>query len=200
MQIVLNLPKQDPPARTQVLEAAARAVVAACLCGQFQDALDAWYGRRIRKVTRRARNKAWEDVQELPGVTVDGIARAFEPSAVSEVPHAISKLQINGTDLPADNPGPVLADAPVLYVDSSLRMSVGKAAAQVGHGSMLLAAALPLELVEEWTAQGFPLSVREVGADEFARAAEREGAVVVRDAGYTEVAPGSATVVALWRD
>ena len=31
MQIALNLPKQEPPARTEVLEAAASAVVAVCL-------------------------------------------------------------------------------------------------------------------------------------------------------------------------
>lgn len=199
MQIVLNLPKQDPPARSRVLEAAARAVLAACLCGEFQEELDTWYGLRIRKVARRARNKAWEDVQALPGVTVDGIARAFAPSAVNEVPHGIAKLQIGGTDLPADAPGPALADAPVIYVDSTLGMSVGKAAAQVGHGSMLLASHLPYELVEDWAARDFVLSVREVGAEEFAWAVTQPGAVVVRDAGFTEVAPNSATVVALWR-
>ena len=50
IQIALNLPKQEPPARTEVLEAAARAVVAVCLDeragedGAFAQALDQWYG------------------------------------------------------------------------------------------------------------------------------------------------------------
>ena len=64
MQIALNLPKQDPPARTEVLEAAAKGVVKLCLDeragqdGAFAEALGQWYGHRIRKVARRARNKA----------------------------------------------------------------------------------------------------------------------------------------------
>lgn len=205
MQIVLNLPKAQPPARTKVLEAAAQAAVAVCLDpragedGAFAQALAQWYGYRIRKVARRARNKAWDDVQALPGVTMGGIARAFAPSAVSDVHPSIAKLQIGGTDLEADNPGAPLADAPVIYVDASLGMSAGKAAAQVGHASMLLAARREWAWVRAWAEAGFPLSVREVEHAEFAAAAARADAVTVIDAGFTEVAPNSATVVALDR-
>ena len=205
MQIALHLPKQEPPARTEVLQAAARAVVKVCLDdragqdGAFAAALGQWYGHRIRKVARRARNKAWRDVQALPGATVADRARAFVPSAVSEVDSLIAKLQIGHTDLPMGTPGPARADVPVIYVDASLAMSAGKAAAQVGHGSMLLAAAMSADEVEEWAARDFPLSVREVSAEHFAAACARPGAVVVRDAGFTEVAPDSATVCALRR-
>lgn len=203
MQIALHLPKQDPPRRTDVLEAAGRAVVKLCLDeraghnGAFAEALGQWYGHRIRKVARRARNKAWRDVQTLPGVTVEDRARAFVPSAVSEVDPLVAKLQIGHTDLPMDEPGPALADVPLILIDASLTMSAGKAAAQVGHGSMLLAAAMSLEDVEQWAQRDFPLSVREVSSEDFAEACSREGAVVVRDAGFTEVAPDSATVCAL---
>lgn len=205
MQIALNLPKQDPPARTEVLEAAARGVVKLCLDdqagedGAFAEALAQWYGHRIRKVARRARNKAWRDVQALPGVTVDDRARVFVPSAVRDVHPLVAKLQIGHTDLPQDEPGPALADAPVIYIDSSLAMSAGKAAAQVGHGSMLLAAAMSIEAVEGWAAQDFALSVRELAPADFAVACARPDAVVVHDAGFTEVAPDSATVCALRR-
>ena len=150
MQIALNLPKQEPPTRTAVLEAAARAVVAVCLDeragedGAFAQALGQWYGHRIRKIARRARNKAWRDVQSLPGVTVADRARAFAPSAVAEVDPLIAKLQIGHTDLAMDESGPPLVDAPIIYVDRSLAMTAGKAAAQVGHGSMMLAAVIPL--------------------------------------------------------
>ncbi|MCG7275548.1 peptidyl-tRNA hydrolase [Corynebacterium singulare] len=203
MQIALHLPKQDPPSRTDVLEAAGRAVVKLCLDdragqdGAFAEALGQWYGHRIRKVARRGRNKAWRDVQTLPGVTVEDRARAFVPSAVSEVDPLVAKLQIGHTDLPMDEPGPALADVPLILIDASLHMSAGKAAAQVGHGSMLLAAAMSLEDVEQWAARDFLLSVREVSSEDFAQACAREGAVVVRDAGFTEVAPDSATVCAL---
>lgn len=203
MQIALHLPKQDPPRRTEVLEAAGRAVVKLCLDdragqdGAFAEALGQWYGHRIRKVARRGRNKAWRDVQTLPGVTVEDRARAFVPSAVSEVDPLVAKLQIGHTDLPMDEPGPALADVPLILINASLKMSAGKAAAQVGHGSMLLAAAMSLEEVEQWAERDFLLSVREVSSEDFAQACAREGAVVVRDAGFTEVAPDSATVCAV---
>lgn len=205
MQIALNLPKQDPPTRTEVLEAAARGVVKLCLDdragqdGAFAEALGQWYGHRIRKVARRARNKAWRDVQALPGVTVADRARVFVPSAVQDVHPLVAKLQIGHTDLPQDDPGLALADAPVIYIDASLTMSAGKAAAQVGHGSMLLAAAMSVEQVETWAAQDFALSVREIAPADFAAACTRPDAVVVHDAGFTEVAPDSATVCALPR-
>lgn len=202
MQLALNLPKQDPPARNQVLTDAARAVVAVCLDeragsdGFWRKHLAAWYSHRIRKVARRARNKAWDDVQGLPGITV-GTARAFVPSATNEVPHAIAKLQIKGTELEDTTTSPIDSEGPILHIDASLAMSLGKAAAQVGHASMLYAAALPLEAARAWAETGFVLSVREVEPVTFAKYAEHPDAVAVRDAGYTEVAPGSVTVVAL---
>ncbi|WP_293770394.1 aminoacyl-tRNA hydrolase [uncultured Corynebacterium sp.] len=205
MQIALHLPKQDVPTRTEVLEAAARAVVAVCLDERaggetaFAKALAAWYGHRIRKVARRARNKAWTDVQALPGVTIGDRARAFAPSAVSEVDPLIGKLQIGHTDLDHDEPGAPAADAPVIYIDAGLGMTAGKAAAQVGHASMLLAAHQPWQWVGPWAKAGFPLSVRELPTAEFQAQCARADAVVVRDAGFTEVAPDSATVVALPR-
>ncbi|MBK4143447.1 peptidyl-tRNA hydrolase [Corynebacterium macginleyi] len=205
MQIALHLPKQGTPARSEVLAAAARAVVAACLDdragedGAFAAALAGWYGHRIRKIARRARNKAWRDVQLLPGVTVDDRARAFAPSAVGEVDPLINKLQIGHTDLAMDEPGPPLADAPIIYVDRSLVMTAGKAAAQVGHGSMMLAADMSQEEAAAWAAEGFPLVVREVDAELFRTACAQEDAVVIIDAGFTEIAPDSATVCALRR-
>lgn len=202
MQLAINLPKQDPPSRNAVLVCAARAVVAVCLDsragidGFWRDGVEQWYSHRIRKVARRARNKAWDDVQALPGVTV-GSVRAFVPSAVGDVPHAIAKLQIKGTELEEGEDLPLVEGAPLIAVDSSLAMSAGKAAAQVGHAAMLLAAAQDLEWVLDWAEQGFPLNVREVSADQFREYCDRPGAVAVRDAGYTEVAPGSTTVVAI---
>ncbi len=202
MQLAINLPKQDPPSRNQVLVDAARAVVAVCLDpraaeeGYWREGLDNWYSHRIRKVARRARNKAWEDVQALPGATV-GCVRAFLPSAVSEVPHEIAKLQIKGTELPEGDYVPLNPHAPTIYVDAELGMTLGKAAAQVGHASMLLAAARDAEWVSRWAANGYACNVREVSRDEFQRHVETRNAVPVRDSGFTEVAPGSVTVVAV---
>jgi peptidyl-tRNA hydrolase len=225
MPLVLEIPHDPLPDRRTLLECAARACVSVCLdprAGEdpaesdWAGALVRWYGARIRKVARRARNKKWRDVQAVPGVTVssDGVAaRAFLPCPVHRTPTPVNKLQISGVDLAPDpsyavddgDPEAVLAadPAPVIYVDASLGMSVGKAAAQVSHGSMLLAAAMPLQDAARWASDGFPLHVCEVSRERFAEvrsAAEHGGtSAVVQDAGYTEVAPGSVTVVAVAR-
>lgn len=206
MQIALHIPKVDPPRRTDVLDAAARSVVKLCLDErvatdpEFRAALEQWYDHLIRKVARRARNTAWERIQELPGVTVtddSAQVRAFLPSAVSETPVEIKKLQISGTELPLDEPKPISDDHPIIYIDASLKMTLGKAAAQVGHASMLLAAHQPLDWVQQWAEADFLLHVREVEPEEFATRVATSGAVPVRDAGFTEVAPNSVTVVAV---
>jgi peptidyl-tRNA hydrolase len=133
-------------------------------------------------------------VQELPGVTVevDGAqARALLPGPVDEVPKVVSRLQIGGTDLPDDAPGPPARGVPVIWVNGALGMTVGKAAAQVGHASMLDAAARGLHAVP-------PYAVRAAAPEHWAqlcRAVERGEAVAVRDAGFTEVAPGTITAI-----
>ncbi len=200
MPVVLRL-ERPPAPRTPVLEAAARAALAVCLDpraehgGEWHEAVTAWVEARIRKIARRARGAHWAAVQELPGVTVevDGAqARALLPGPVDEVPRVVDRLQIGGTDLPDDEPGPPHPGAPVVWVDGALRMTVGKAAAQVGHASMLDAAVRGLREVP-------PYAVRTAGAERWAQlcgAAARGAAVAVRDAGFTEVAPGTITAVA----
>lgn len=204
MQIVLHIPKNDPPSRNDTLAAAARAVVAACLKEDgdesYYQALHNWYAHRIRKVARRARNSGWENVQNLMGETVDhngAQARAFQPSAVGAVDPLIRKLQISGTDLSFEEVGAAESNLPVVYVDRSLNMSAGKTAAQVGHGSMLLAGSMSVERAKQWRDQDYQLSVREIPHDEFTELVDIPGAVTIRDAGYTEIAPGTVTVVAL---
>lgn len=206
MQIALHMPKVEPPRREDLLTAAAQAVVAVCLdpragqSGVWRDALEQWYGHRIRKIARRARGAGWDGVQALPGCTAtvgEASARAFIPSAVQDVPHPIAKLQIQGTDLPFDEQDEIDSALPLIAIDASLEMTAGKAAAQAGHGSMLLAAAMEPEQAVAWATDGFPLQVREVPREEFAELTHDPAAVAVQDSGFTEVAPGSTTVVAL---
>lgn len=221
MPIVLEIPKKERPSRTALLRAAAIAVVAVCLDQRagddesaFQHGLTSWYGARIRKLSRRARNIGWQRAQLAPGVTaeVDGAqARALVPTPVDQTYPEVAKLQISGTDLPYDDPSipaPEIAEGaavaaegdkprdafarPIIWVDRDLHMSVGKVAAQVGHGSMLYAATLTAEEAWAWRQHGFDLDVREVPRDQWP-APERR-AVEVRDAGFTEIAPGSVTV------
>lgn len=204
MQLVLEIPKVNPPARSDLLVAAAKSVVALCLDdlagldpiqpGSYAYYLQSWYSVAIRKVCRRARNTAWDAVQMLPGVTAEhnlAKARAFVPSLVTDVPPAIRKLQIEGTDLPLGKSEATNTPA-VIYVDSSL--TLGKAAAQVGHASMLLASWLPLADARSWADTGYALDVRTVD-DLGAYPSD----IQVRDAGFTEVGPGTVTATASWQ-
>ena len=200
MPVVLRM-ERPVPLRTPVLEAAAAAALAVCLDpradpgGPWHDAVRTWVASRIRKIARRARGAHWDAVQELPGVTceVDGApVRALLPGPVDATPRIVTRLQISGTDLAADEPGPPPAGAPVIWVNAALELTVGKAAAQVGHASMLFAAARRLGEVP-------PFAVRDADPDRWAHlcaAAERSDvAVAVRDAGFTEVAPGTITCI-----
>ncbi|WP_228803869.1 aminoacyl-tRNA hydrolase [Nocardia higoensis] len=225
MQMVLHLPKADPPPRSALLAAAASAVVALCLDervgagGPWEQRYLEWKRARIRKVARRARGAQWTAAGEVEGVTVEiggAQARAFVPCPVGETDQRIRRLQIGGTDLEHDEPGPPDPDLPVLWVNSSLGMSLGKAAAQVGHASMLLAGAMDVERAREWAGRGFGCSVREadpdrwrelsarlVGSSRPGPARSRPGAgtaIAVRDAGFTEIAPGSLTVIGVPAD
>ncbi|WP_018179019.1 peptidyl-tRNA hydrolase [Jongsikchunia kroppenstedtii] len=209
MPMVLHLPKAQPPSRTAVLESAARAAILLCLDeraggdGPWTTALDTWCGISIRKIARRARSGAhWEAAQSVPGVTVDAggaAVRAIVPSPVTDVDKRISRLQIEGTDLPADEPGPP-GEVPVrLWINPHLAMTVGKAAAQAGHGSMLAVRLLTDDQARQWFSAGCPLSVRTATEAQWADLLTRESrseTAAVRDAGFTEIEPGSITVIA----
>lgn len=206
MPMVLRIERVDPPSRTALLEAAAASAVAVCVDpradvgGEWHEAVRAWVAGRIRKVARRARGAQWEAVQSLPGVTitVDGASvRSLLPVLVTETPREVAKLQISGSDLPVDEPGPVPDGARLLYVNPRVEMSAGKLAAQVGHASMLLAPTLSETELKAWAALDYRCAVRTPSTEEWDSLVARGDVVSVRDAGFTEVEPGTTTVLAV---
>ncbi|RKT83136.1 Peptidyl-tRNA hydrolase [Saccharopolyspora antimicrobica] len=221
MPMVLRIERREPPDRTALLEAAASAALAVCLderCkpgGEWHEAMSTWISGRIRKVARRARGAHWEAVQSLPGRTFkvgNAEVRAFLPMRVADMPKELSRLQISGSELDSDDPGAPAPDAPVLWLNPDVPMSAGKSAAQVGHATMILASLMHGEgmsaELERWSADGFRCSVRKADAETWAglhprdnpEKAWREARVgMVRDAGFTEVDPGTVTVLAQWR-
>lgn len=141
MQMVLHIPKAEPPDRTDLLNAAASAVAQLCLDersggdGPWAGPMDAWCDARIRKIARRARGAHWEAAQDVPGVTAScgsAMARAIVPGPVGETDKRIARLQIGGTEISGDTAINPSAAGPVLWVNPTLEMTVGKLAAQVG--------------------------------------------------------------------
>ncbi|WP_406441820.1 peptidyl-tRNA hydrolase [Streptomyces sp. NBC_00631] len=205
LPLVVRIEKSAPPARTDALETAARAVLTmlsderALGDGEWAQAVRDWEDARIRKVVRRARGAEWRRAGELPGITLTGKSaevRVFPPVPLDGWPRELAKLQVSGTELDDPEP-PVGADrsAPVLWLNPELEMSAGKAMAQAGHGAQLAWWALSQEEREAWREAGFPLAVRSADPDEW-RELTGSGLPLVRDAGFTEIAPGSCTVVA----
>lgn len=213
MQLVIRRQKTSPVGHWQAVAAAGTAVVMLLDDarsqpeGPWAQQVGHWRAGWIRKVVRRAENKRWEDVQQLPGVTaVVGAAavRAFVPGPVAGLPAALKKLQVGGTQLPVDIAETVPADgvdAPVVtvYVTPEVEMSTGKAAAQVGHAAQLtyewLVAASAGNVLEQWRATGFAVHVEQASP---AKWETIDSPVRVVDAGFTEVAQHTETARAVW--
>ncbi|WP_405387702.1 peptidyl-tRNA hydrolase [Streptomyces sp. NBC_01102] len=205
LPLVVHMEKADPPARTDALRTAARAVLTMLSDerslgeGEWARVMRDWQDARIRKVVRRARGAEWRKASALPGITVTGEhaeVRVFPPVPLDGWPKELAKLQVSGTDL--DDPEPPSAPdpaAPVLWMNPEVGMSAGKAMAQAGHGAQLAWWELSDTERKAWREAGFPLSVATPDAARW-RELTVSGLPVVRDAGFTEIAPGSCTVVA----
>ncbi|MFC8371026.1 MULTISPECIES: aminoacyl-tRNA hydrolase [unclassified Streptomyces] len=205
LPLVVRIERAAPPARTDALETAARAVLVMLTDersageGEWARAMRDWQDARIRKVVRRARGAEWRRAEALPGITVTGKSaevRVFPPVPLDGWPKDLARLQVSGTDL--DDPDPLPpADpaAPVLWLNPTLGMSAGKAMAQAGHAAQLAWWELTDEARAAWQATGFPLAVRTADPSHWP-ALTAGGLPTVRDAGFTEIAPGSCTVVA----
>ncbi|GGW64541.1 peptidyl-tRNA hydrolase [Streptomyces lucensis JCM 4490] len=205
LPLVVRIERSAPPARTDALETAARAVLLllgderARGAGEWAEAVRNWEDARIRKVVRRARGAEWRRAEALPGITVTGKSaevRVFPPVPLDGWPRDLAKLQVSGTELDDPEP-PAAADPalPVLWLNPELEMSAGKAMAQAGHGAQLAWWALPGAERTAWRDAGLALSVRTAAPADWHRLTTA-GLPLVRDAGFTEIAPGSCTVVA----
>ncbi|MEH0447065.1 MULTISPECIES: peptidyl-tRNA hydrolase [unclassified Streptomyces] len=205
LPLVVRVEKSAPPARVDALETAARAVLVMLGDersdgdGEWAQVMRDWQDARIRKVVRRARGSEWRRAAELPGITVTGKSaevRVFPPVPLDGWPKELAKLQVSGTDLDdPEPPGAVEPGTVVLWMSPEVEMSAGKAMAQAGHGAQLAWWELSDAERAAWREAGFPLAVRTAPPQRW-RELTVSGLPLVRDAGFTEIAPGSCTVVA----
>ena len=207
LPLVIRVERGMPPSRTDALEGAARAVLIfltdpRTAGGEWTERVRAWEDGHIRKVVRRARGAAWLRAAALPGITVThGTAelRVYPPVPVDAWPEDLARLQVAGTDLsdPAP-PGEPGAGTPVIWINPEVEMTAGKAMAQVGHGAQLAWWRLPETARAQWHARDFPLAVRTASAARWKELLASD-LPVVQDGGFTEVEPGTCTVIAEYR-
>ncbi|MDQ3108123.1 MAG: peptidyl-tRNA hydrolase [Actinomycetota bacterium] len=200
MPLVVRIERAEPPAHTDVLEAVAKACLGVVdderAMGEWAAAFGAWTGRS-RKVVRRARGAHWSAVGDVPGVTVvSGSAevRAFPPTPAADLPKELSRLQVGGTDLtdPETPLPPPPTGGPTLWLNPSLSMTTGKAAAQAGHAALRVFESLAPAERSAWRLAGYPLAVRR--ADAIRWTALSGVAIEIADGGLTEIEAGSITV------
>jgi peptidyl-tRNA hydrolase len=163
---------------------------------RFAAALEAWRPRP-RKVCLRARGGQWGQVLDEPHAAAadDGII-ALPPCRRSTRASVVARMQAMSTAL---HPAPERADdddAALTYVvNPAAAMTSGKTLAQIAHAAVMAADRGGLD---GWVARGCPARVLAPAAASFSAASESTGCVArVVDAGLTEIAPGTITVLAL---
>jgi peptidyl-tRNA hydrolase len=166
----------------------------------YEEAIAAWR-ERPGKVCLRARTDAqWEQVlaepHTLAGAPEGEAVVALPPRRRSQRGPLLERLQAMSSALEAPPEEAPAEPGTVTYaLNPAAVMSSGKTVAQVAHAAVMAA---DTGALEGWVAAGCPGTVIAPGAARFAALAA-QGACVARvvDAGLTEVAPGTITVLAL---
>ncbi len=211
MQIVVRVEKNPSPAHTAVLRATGSAVAVALDAFTGPDAdpevrerTERWRSGPIRKVVRRARGAGWVRQLAVPGVLHHRAEYAGEPvdvavhvpGPVDAVDPEIARLQVGGLNLEDPDDVQAAADASaMLWLNPHVTLTTGKAAAQVGHAAQLLYESMSASAATAWAASGAPLDVAAADEADWDRLVTTLP-VVVTDGGFTEVPPGTITVVA----
>jgi peptidyl-tRNA hydrolase len=168
-----------------------------------------WRAIRMTKVVLEAPPEALARLREATealALCADGAeATAGEPAALLVLPpqpkeavagllgeFRLARKRRGRAPEPAEGPALVLVAA------ADLSMHGGKLAAQAAHAALLAEAAYGREAAwSEWMLAGAPLALRAAPSEVLSSLAERYPASAVHDAGFTQVAAGSLTVVAL---
>lgn len=144
-----------------------------------------WFAGSFRKVAVRASEREWQVLKELDHVELGDVI-CLPPRLKSARERVLKRLQAykGELDLPAFEAGPGLN----LAVNAAVAMTAGKALAQLAHGALMQGGDAALEV-----------HVGRVARDRWQQLVDDEEVAVVRDAGLTEIAAASETVLAFLR-
>lgn len=208
MQLALRDERSARPQHLAVCEASATAVVTlltdprSAPGGPWHPLVRHWASGPIRKVVRRGRGVGFTRIQELEGVEVEHAGaqvRAFVPGPVDQVPPALAKMQVGGTEMPErGEPGEPVPGGLTVALTPLTSMTTGKSAAQSGHAAQLALAAMSRQERSRWAETGWAVRVLTPAPGDGWDEAVRSARVAVRDGGFTEVAPGTQTALAWW--
>jgi hypothetical protein len=151
---------------------------------------------RPGKVCLRARTQPqWESVLEEPHALAGDAVAALPPRRRSDRGALLERLQAMSTALePAPEDAPPRPGAVTYLLNPRAEMSSGKTLAQIAHAAVMAAGDPALA---GWADAGCPARVLAPSSAAFDAACEGDVAARVEDAGLTEVAPGTITVLAL---
>jgi peptidyl-tRNA hydrolase len=210
MQLALRDDRPNRPTHLAVCEAAASAVVLLLTDprstepdGEWRPLVQRWVAGPIRKVVRRGRGVKFAAVEELPGVQLErrgACVRAFVPGPTDQVPPALAKLQVGGTELPdRGEPSPLRPGLVTIALTPLSPMTTGKSAAQCGHAAQLALRTMDVRARQAWQESDWAVRVLMPDAEGWAYL-ERRAPVAVHDGGFTEVQPGTLTALAWWTE
>jgi peptidyl-tRNA hydrolase len=186
-------------------ELLSRAALAAVRCVQELESDPIWAGAFVewedssfRKVCLRARRAELERAQTLSH-SESGELLCFPPRRRSTVEPELSRLQahIGGPLEASDVAYPETKPSTmVLLIAEELQLTVGKACAQVAHAALIARQLHEPAAISAWEHGGCPIAVALVSRESFERAKAELVVAAVRDAGLTQVAAGTETVLA----
>lgn len=160
-----------------------------------------WTSGPIRKIAKRARAAAWNKVLALDTTRFMGEHNgvqviAFAPMRLSTQPRDLKKLQVTGLNSTDSSSADIENESHLLVrVNETLNMSTGKVVAQVGHAVQLFLMYGKQEETAHWLENGSRLKV--IRTENVLKS--ETTAIIVHDAGYTEVPSGSMTATAEYR-
>ena len=129
------------------------------------------------------------------------MVRAFVPAPVHPQPRQIDKLQVSGTNLPADGQSATSDSVVTIEINPRTTMTTGKACAQCGHAAQLAHEAMSTgtdddrRALENWRRDGFRVRVVTPTVAHWDADIAR---VRVVDVGFTEFDGPTATTRARW--